>query len=165
MGRRDSRMFPDAAGLRLHLKCANVAGKRTPRSGVVLCAGRRDAGRAICTCVSTCTVFRPTRAATLPRFFQRTRRDSNPRLLPPEPKYPARIAWFFGGFGRGARRHGARRGSFKPPLGTSGPERHRALCSARRGGSMCIDPRADPRPMDSQRPWLSRPGCQRSKIF
>ena len=44
------------------------------------------------------------RPANMPESL-RTRRDSNPRLLPPEPKYPARIAAFSGGFGGGARRH------------------------------------------------------------
>lgn len=35
----------------------------------------------------------------------RTRRDSNPRLLPPEPKRPARITSFSSGFGGGALLH------------------------------------------------------------
>ena len=85
-----------------------------------------------------------------PTDFWRARRDSRPRLLPPEPKPPARIASFSRGFGGGAKRHWARRGSFNPPLGTGGPERHRALCSAHTSRSKCIEPRADPCQVDSQ---------------
>ena len=44
------------------------------------------------------------RPANMPESL-RTRRDSNPRLLPPEPKYPARIAPFSSGIQGGARRH------------------------------------------------------------
>jgi hypothetical protein len=91
-----------------------------------------------------------------PLKSQRTRRDSNPRLLPPEPKSPSRIARFSCGSYEGARRHRARRGSFNPLYGTSGPERHRALRAARSGRSECIRPRADPCQVDSRGPWGMR---------